>query len=76
MRATDRQAPLIVLAAAALFGLSTPLAKLLLGDVSPWLLNAGFDPMGKWPVSQMAAVAIPGNLFTCILRRSLKRFSF
>ena len=39
MRATDHQAPLIALAAAALFGLSTPLAKLLLGDVSPWLLE-------------------------------------
>ena len=28
------------LASAALFGASTPLAKLLLGDVSPWLLAA------------------------------------
>jgi drug/metabolite transporter (DMT)-like permease len=46
MRATDRQAPLIALAAAALFGLSTPLAKLLLGDVSPWLL-AGLLYLGS-----------------------------
>ena len=38
MRATSKQAPLIALAAAALFGISTPLAKLLLGEVSPWLL--------------------------------------
>ena len=45
-RATDRQAPLIALAAAALFGLSTPLAKLLLGDVSPWLL-AGLLYLGS-----------------------------
>jgi drug/metabolite transporter (DMT)-like permease len=46
MRATDQQAPLIALAAAALFGLSTPLAKLLLGDVSPWLL-AGLLYLGS-----------------------------
>ena len=38
MRATDKNAPLIALAAAALFGLSTPLAKVLLGDLSPWAL--------------------------------------
>lgn len=42
----ERQAPLIALAAAALFGLSTPLAKLLLGDVSPWLL-AGLLYLGS-----------------------------
>lgn len=46
MRATDRKAPLIALAAAALFGISTPLAKLLLGDVSPWLL-AGLLYLGS-----------------------------
>lgn len=46
MLAIDRQAPLIALAAAALFGLSTPLAKLLLGDVSPWLL-AGLLYLGS-----------------------------
>jgi drug/metabolite transporter (DMT)-like permease len=46
MRATDRQAPLIALAAAALFGISTPFAKLLLGDVSPWLL-AGLLYLGS-----------------------------
>jgi drug/metabolite transporter (DMT)-like permease len=33
-----KNAPVIALAAAALFGLSTPLAKLLLGQVSPWTL--------------------------------------
>jgi drug/metabolite transporter (DMT)-like permease len=33
-------APLIALAAAALFGISTPLAKLLIGDVSPLMLAA------------------------------------
>jgi drug/metabolite transporter (DMT)-like permease len=32
----DRQAPLIALVAAALFGVSTPFAKMLLGDMSPW----------------------------------------
>lgn len=46
MHAADRQAPLIALAAAALFGISTPLAKLLLGDVSPWLL-AGLLYLGS-----------------------------
>jgi drug/metabolite transporter (DMT)-like permease len=46
MLATDRQAPLIALAAAALFGVSTPLAKLLLGDISPWLL-AGLLYLGS-----------------------------
>jgi drug/metabolite transporter (DMT)-like permease len=46
MLATDRQAPLIAIAAAALFGISTPLAKLLLGDVSPWLL-AGLLYLGS-----------------------------
>jgi drug/metabolite transporter (DMT)-like permease len=33
-----KQAPLIALASAALFGLSTPLAKVLLGELSPWTL--------------------------------------
>ena len=46
MPAIDRQAPLIAIAAAALFGISTPLAKLLLGDVSPWLL-AGLLYLGS-----------------------------
>lgn len=36
----------LALAAAALFGASTPLAKLLLGDVSPWLL-AGLLYLGS-----------------------------
>ena len=40
------RAPLIALAAAALFGVSTPLAKLLIGDVSPWLL-AGLLYLGS-----------------------------
>ncbi len=31
------------LAAAVLFGLGTPLAKLLLGEVSPWLLAGLLD---------------------------------
>ena len=38
MPVTDIRAPFIALAAAALFGLSTPLAKLLVGDIDPWLL--------------------------------------
>ena len=42
----DWRAPLIALAAAALFGLSTPLAKLLLGDISPLLL-AGMLYLGS-----------------------------
>jgi hypothetical protein len=35
MPSTARNVPVIALAAAALFGLSTPLAKLLLGQLSP-----------------------------------------
>jgi drug/metabolite transporter (DMT)-like permease len=35
---SPKNAPLIALTAAALFGLSTPLAKILLGDTSPWVL--------------------------------------
>jgi drug/metabolite transporter (DMT)-like permease len=46
MPATNARAPLIALASAALFGLSTPLAKLLVGDVSPWLL-AGLLYLGS-----------------------------
>ena len=46
MRATELRAPLIALAAAALFGVSTPLAKVLIGDVSPWLL-AGLLYLGS-----------------------------
>lgn len=46
MPATDIRAPFIALAAAALFGLSTPLAKLLIGDISPWLL-AGLLYLGS-----------------------------
>lgn len=46
MPATDSRAPLIALASAALFGLSTPLAKLLIGDISPWLL-AGLLYLGS-----------------------------
>lgn len=46
MPAIDRKAPLIALAAAAFFGLSTPLAKMLLDDVSPWLL-AGLLYLGS-----------------------------
>lgn len=38
MQSIHKNAPLIALAAAALFGLSTPLAKVLLGDISPWAL--------------------------------------
>jgi drug/metabolite transporter (DMT)-like permease len=33
-----KHAPVIALISAALFGLSTPLAKILLGDLSPWAL--------------------------------------
>lgn len=46
MPAIDRKAPLIALAAAAFFGLSTPLAKMLLEGVSPWLL-AGLLYLGS-----------------------------
>lgn len=46
MPVTDSRAPLIALAAAALFGLSTPLAKLLIGDIGPWLL-AGLLYLGS-----------------------------
>jgi drug/metabolite transporter (DMT)-like permease len=46
MPAIDRKAPLIALAAAAFFGLSTPLAKMLLDGVSPWLL-AGLLYLGS-----------------------------
>jgi drug/metabolite transporter (DMT)-like permease len=42
----NKNAPFIALAAAALFGVSTPLAKLLLGDISPWLL-AGLLYLGS-----------------------------
>ena len=45
MPATDH-APLTALASAVLFGLSTPLAKLLVGDVDPWLL-AGLLYLGS-----------------------------
>ncbi len=38
MPITAKNAPLIALAAAAFFGVSTPLAKLLLGALSPWTL--------------------------------------
>ena len=34
----SKNAPYIALTSAALFGLSTPLAKILLGDLSPWAL--------------------------------------
>ncbi|MGL4490244.1 MAG: EamA family transporter [Rhizobiaceae bacterium] len=38
MSELNKNAPLIALVAAAAFGLSTPLAKFLLGDMSPWAL--------------------------------------
>jgi drug/metabolite transporter (DMT)-like permease len=44
--APDRRYPLIALAAAAMFGISTPLSKLLLGEVNPWLL-AGLLYLGS-----------------------------
>ncbi len=46
MSATSMRAPITAIAAAALFGLSTPIAKLLIGDVSPWLL-AGLLYLGS-----------------------------
>jgi drug/metabolite transporter (DMT)-like permease len=46
MPATNLRAPIIALAAAALFGVSTPLAKLLLGEVNPLLL-AGLLYLGS-----------------------------
>jgi drug/metabolite transporter (DMT)-like permease len=46
MSPANKQAPLIALAAAALFGLSTPLAKMLLGGMSPWL-RAGLLYLGS-----------------------------
>lgn len=42
----EKNAPLVALAAAVAFGLSTPLAKLLLGDISPWML-AGLLYLGS-----------------------------
>ena len=38
MSELNKNAPLIALLAAAVFGLSTPLAKFLFGDMSPWAL--------------------------------------
>ncbi|MGH6948772.1 MAG: DMT family transporter [Kiloniellales bacterium] len=38
----NRSAPLLAIASAALFGISTPLAKLLLGAIDPWLLAGLF----------------------------------
>jgi drug/metabolite transporter (DMT)-like permease len=46
MASDGLRAPLIALAAAALFGLSTPLAKVLIGDINPWLL-AGLLYLGS-----------------------------
>jgi drug/metabolite transporter (DMT)-like permease len=46
MPSIEKNAPLVALAAAAAFGLSTPLAKLLLGDISPWML-AGLLYLGS-----------------------------
>jgi len=46
MKLTDRRAPLIALASAMLFGVSTPAAKLLIDQVSPWLL-AGLLYLGS-----------------------------
>ncbi len=46
MPVTNTRAPLIALASAAMFGLSTPLAKLLVSDVNPWLL-AGLLYLGS-----------------------------
>lgn len=43
---TDLKAPLSALAAAALFGISTPIAKLLVGDVAPVML-AGLLYLGS-----------------------------
>lgn len=45
-RSTELRAPLTALAAAALFGVSTPLAKLLIGDVAPVML-AGLLYLGS-----------------------------
>lgn len=46
MQATDRRAPFIALASAMLFGVSTPAAKLLIDQTSPWLL-AGLLYLGS-----------------------------
>jgi drug/metabolite transporter (DMT)-like permease len=46
MQTASARAPFIALLSAAMFGLSTPLAKLLVGDVSPWLL-AGLLYLGS-----------------------------
>ena len=40
-------APALALGAAALFGLSAPAAKLLVGTLDPWLL-AGLFYLGSW----------------------------
>jgi len=46
LRASTSAGPALGLASAALFGASTPLAKLLLGEVDPWLL-AGLLYLGS-----------------------------
>jgi drug/metabolite transporter (DMT)-like permease len=46
MTLSPKNAPFIALTSAALFGLSTPLAKILLGDLSPWAL-ASFLYLGS-----------------------------
>lgn len=59
MPVINLRAPLIALASAVLFGLSTPLAKLLVGDVSPWLLagllylGSGFGLTGLYLVRRI-----------------------
>lgn len=46
MSNSNIRAPLIALTSAAMFGVSTPLAKMLIGDVTPWLL-AGLLYLGS-----------------------------
>jgi drug/metabolite transporter (DMT)-like permease len=43
---TSRAGAILALLSALLFGVTTPLAKLLLGDISPWLL-AGLLYLGS-----------------------------
>ncbi|MEN9362442.1 MAG: hypothetical protein RL095_3977 [Verrucomicrobiota bacterium] len=65
MKALRHPGILAALAAAALFGFGTPLAKLLLGDSSPWLmaallyLGAGIGLLGWRRLSSQARLVLP-----------------
>ncbi|HVO01572.1 MAG TPA: DMT family transporter [Candidatus Cybelea sp.] len=56
--APDRRGIAYALASAALFGLSAPLVKILLGDISPWLL-AGLLYLGSGSGLAVARLFLP-----------------